>query len=291
MNIFTNAKMNTIGFVAVIVSFIIFSLCSYIVHETEMAAIYAFGKPVKQVNDAGLHFKLPWPFQTVEFVSKKLQIYDSNPADILTVDKKTLTVDKFALYRIVDSMKFLTTIGTLEKAQSRIDDVVYSAMRSEMGKKTYHQIVNYEREKVLDDVTGITSKSISDYGMNCALVRTNMVNLPERNELAVFQRMITERENVAQQYLSEGEREAVKITSNADMEAGIIKSNAEMESLRIMGDAEASEIKIYNDAFGKDLEFYAFMKSMEAGEVAFDGADKTFVFTGKEEHLKYLFQN
>lgn len=291
MNIFTSLSKNIVAFIVVIVSFFILFLCSYSVHETQMAAIYAFGKPIKQVNNAGLHFKLPWPFQSVEYVSKKLQIYDSNPADILTVDKKTLTVDKFALYRIIDSMKFLTTIGTLEKAQSRIDDNVYSAMRSEMGKKTYHQIVNLEREEVLDSVTSLTSKSISDYGMDCALVRTNMVNLPERNEQAVFQRMITERENVAQQYLSEGEREAVKITSNADMEAGIIKSNAEMESLRIMGDAEASEIKIYNEAFGKDFEFYTFMKSMEAGEVAFDRADKTFVFTGKEEHLKYLFQN
>ena len=239
------------------------SLCVFTVDQTEQAIVIQLGKPLEGVKGPGLHFKVPFIQQVVQF-EKRILVYDAAPTEILTEDKKNLVVDNYAKWKITEPLKFYKTVKNEIGAQSRLDDIIYAQLRVELGKHTLEDTVSITRDNIMSIVTKRSNELAKSYGIEVVDVRIKRADLPEQNEKHVFDRMRAERERQAKQYRSEGAEESQKITAKADMERTIIlaQANKEAEELKGVGDAES--IRIYAEAYQQDLGFFEFMRSLEA---------------------------
>lgn len=294
MKMFTETKKNCIAFAVLMAILLVVTNVLYTNNEGEMAVVFRFGKPVDKQESSGLYFKLPWPLNTsVVHVEKRLFNYDSDSTEITTKDKKTLVIDGFAPCRITDPILWLEKVGSLRKAQERIDDTVYSKIRRLMGTMTMQDIVVEKREAILDLATAESRTSLETLGMTVAAVRVNRVDLPVANQAAVFKRMSAERNSIAQSYRSEGDQEALMIKSLADSDREQILGEAENQALIIRGTADAEVAQVINQAMGANPEFYRLMKSLEvAGKVlSTEGKDRRYILKGKEVFLKDIFGN
>jgi membrane protease subunit HflC len=241
---------------------------------------------MKGTYGPGLHFKLPLVQQVVYF-EKRILLYDAAPTEILTKDKKNLVVDNYTKWKIVNPLKFYTTVKNVRGAQARLDDIVYAHLRVELGQHNLSDIVSKSRSEIMATVTDKSVKRAQDYGIAVIDVRIKRADLPEQNEKHVFDRMRAERERQAKQYRSEGEEESKKITAKADMERTIILAKAYKEAEQTKGEGDAKSIKIYADAYQKDFKFFEFVKSLEAYRKSLK-SDTTLVLTPDSEFLKYL---
>ena len=251
----------------VVVLFLWFSL--YTIDETEQAIILEFGKPMGEtVSSAGLHFKLPWR-SVIKFENRILE-YDVEPQAIITKDKKKLEVDNYARWRITDPLMFYRNVKTINGALSRIDPIVYSELRVELGKHELSEIVDKRRVGIMDTVSVKAKKKLAEYGIDIIDVRIKRADLSKENERAVFDRMRAERQRKAKQYRSEGEEEALMIRAETDKEKTIILANAYKESQILKGEGDAKAVEIYADAFKSDPKFYEFIRTLEAYEKVVD---------------------
>jgi membrane protease subunit HflC len=251
----------------VVVLFLWFSL--YTIDETEQAIILEFGKPMGEtVSSAGLHFKLPWR-SVIKFENRILE-YDVEPQAIITKDKKKLEVDNYARWRIADPLLFYRSVRTLNGALSRIDPIVYSELRVELGKHVLSEIVDKRRVKIMETVSDKTEEKLAEYGIDIIDVRIKRADLSKENERAVFDRMRAERQRIAKQYRSEGEEEALMIRAETDKKKTIILANAYKESQILKGEGDAKAVEIYADAFKSDPKFYEFIRTLEAYEKVVD---------------------
>ncbi len=235
----------------------------FVVDQTQQAMILQLGKPVKVVKDPGLNFKIPF-LQQVSFFDRRLLHYDAAPAEIITSDKKNLVIDNYSKWKIVDPLKFYQSVRTESGAQSRLDDIIYSQLRVELGRETLIDIVSKVREEIMHKVTIQSNEAAAAYGIEVLDVRIKAADLPLENEKHVFTRMQAERQRQAKRYRSEGEEAAIKTRSQADKERTIIISEAYMKSEQIKGEGEQTAIKISADAFGQDPDFYDFYRSLQA---------------------------
>ncbi len=258
----------------------------FVVDETEQVVILQFGKPVRIIKDPGLHFKIPF-LQTATFFEKRLLEYDSAPNTIITKDKKNLIVDNYAEWRIRDPLRFLQTMRTIELAHPRLDDIIYSSLRVELGKHTMHEIVVTSRDSLMSVVTKLADEAARDYGVEIVDVRIKRADLPKENEKAVFDRMRAERNRKAKQFRSEGDEESLKIRAETDKERQIILAEAYRKSQIIRGEAEAEATRIYAEAFKRSPEFYNFIRSLEAYKKIFDNKTKV-ILTPESEIFRYL---
>ncbi|MBT4035054.1 MAG: protease modulator HflC [Candidatus Marinimicrobia bacterium] len=257
-----------------------------IVDETEQIVIVQLGKPVRNITEPGLNFKVPF-IQSATVFEKRLLEYDSAPNTILTEDKKNLILDNYAQWRISDPLKFMQTMRTQALAQSRLDDIIYSSLRVQLGTHLMHEIVSTMRDSLMHKVTQNANMTAADYGIEIVDVRIKRADLPRENEQAVFDRMKAERERMAKQFRSEGDEEAVKIRAETDKDREIILADAYKAAQEIRGAGEAQAIRIYANAYSRDQDFYEFTRTMEAYKKVFD--DKTkLVLTPESEFLSYL---
>lgn len=259
----------------------------YVLDETEQGVILQLGKPLKTVTESGLHFKLPYPLQNVRKFERRILEYDSPPEEVITKDKKTLVTDSYVRWRIKDPLLFLQTVVTETGAIQRIDDVVYSELRTEIGKVDLFQLVSELRKEVMANVTKNASLKAQGFGVEIVDVRIKRADLPKQNEEAVFQRMKAERERQAKQYRSEGEEEATKIRAEADKEKALILAEAHKQAQIIRGEGEARALKIYAETYAQDPEFFSFLKTLELYEKSFAEGD-TLVLTPESRVLRYL---
>ena len=248
--------------VLVIVAVLIFNAL-FVVDQTQQAMVLQLGKPIKVVKDPGLAFKIPF-IQQVTYFDRRLLHYDAAPAEIITSDKKNLVIDNYSKWKIVDPLKFYQSVRTEAGAQSRLDDIIYSQLRVELGKETLIDIVSKVREEIMHIVTVQSNEAAAAYGIEVLDVRIKAADLPRENEKHVFTRMIAERQRKAKSYRSEGEEKSMKIRSLADKERTIILSEAYKESETLRGEGERTAIKISADAYGQDADFYAFYRSLQA---------------------------
>ena len=244
--------------------FVVVNFICFTVEETGQALVLRFGKPVNTVTTPGLHFKLPFPIEQVVYFEDRLLEYDSSPTQILTKDKKALQVDNYARWRIADVLLFRQAVHDENGAQARLDDIIFSELRVELGRFELHEIIGPQREQIMAEVTQRCSEKAKEYGIEIADVRIKRADLPEENENAVYERMRAERTREANQYRSEGEEEALKIRAETDKQRLLILAEAYRiaETNRGKGDAEA--LTIYADAFERDPRFYRFTRTLEA---------------------------
>ncbi len=261
----------------------------FIVDITQTAIVVELGKPKRNYTSPGLYFKVPF-IQDVTYFDKRLLDYDSSPQEVITQDKKTLLIDNFAKWRIVDPLKVFQNFQTQRGALRRLDDIIYSELRVELGRHDLSDIVSKNRSEVMAVVTQRANEKAVAYGLEIHDVRIKRADLPEQNEKNVFARMQAEREQQAKQYRAEGAEEAQKIRSEAEKDKEILLADAYKTSEQIRGDGDAKAFKIYSSAYRQDPKFFEFTRSMEAYKKTFSHNSTTMVLTPDSEFLKYLRQ-
>ena len=277
-------KIALIVLAVVVVLFLWFSL--YTIDETEQAIILEFGKPMGEtISSPGLHFKLPWQ-SVIKFENRILE-YDVEPQAIITKDKKKLEVDNYARWRIANPLLFYRSVRTLNGALSRIDPIVYSELRVELGKHVLSDIVDSNRVKIMETVSNETQIKLAEYGIDIIDVRIKRADLSKENERAVFDRMRAERLRIAKQYRSEGEEKALEIRAETDKEKTIILANAYKESQILRGEGDAKAGEIYAKAFKADPKFYKFIRTLEAYEKVVD-KKSTLILSTDSDLFKLL---
>lgn len=279
-------KKGTLLIVLIVAILFLTNLSLFIVDETKQAIVLQFGKPIRAIKDPGLNWKLPF-IQNVVFFEDRLLVYDAAPTEIITKDKKTLIVDNYARWKIIDPLKFLQTVRDLNGAQARLDDIIYSELRVDLGLFDMSEIVSERREGIMKRVTEISNEKASIYGIEIVDVRIKRVDLPPENEKFIFDRMRAERERIAKQYRAEGQEESAKIIAETEREKTVILAEAYKTAQILKGEGEAESVKIYAESFNQDPEFYKFYRTLEAYRLTFK--DKTTVLLSTDsEFLKYL---
>lgn len=260
------APMGTIiAFVAVL---FVANLVLFTVNEVEQVVVTQFGQPVRVIKEPGLYFKMPDPIQKTTRFERWLLDYDSTPEPIYTRDKKILVLDNYARWRIIDPLLFMRALRTKEEGLARLDDIIYSEVRKELGQHTLSEIVSENREALMHLVTERSDESARSYGIEVVDVRIKRADLPPENETAVFNRMRAERAREAKAYRSEGEEQALTIRAETDLSASQIRAEAEEEAQRIRGAGDAEALQIYAEAYTGASAFYEFSRTLEAYEKA-----------------------
>ncbi len=262
------------------------STSMFTVHLTQTAVLLELQKPKEIITEPGLYFKIPM-MQKVRYFSKQLLDNDSPPTEVITRDKKNLLIDNFSLYRITDPLKFLETVRTENGARARLDDIVYSELRVEIGTHDLHDIVTENREKIMAVVTKEANKKSAEYGIEMADVRIKRIDLPPEIANSIFNRMRTERQRIAMEYRSEGKEESTKIRAETDKEKTILIAQAYKQEQTVRGEGDGQATKIYAEAFEKDPKFYSFIRSMEAYKQSLK-TDTTILLSEDSEFLRFL---
>lgn len=255
----------------------------FIVDETEQVVILQLGKPVKTVTKPGLNFKLPFPIQEKITFDDRLLEYDSPPEEILSKDKKSLIVDNYVRWKIVDPLQFLKTVQAIPTAKSRMDDIVYSELRRELGTHDMVEIITENREEIMDIVTKESNSATLDYGISVVDVRIRRVDLPAENEASIYARMEAERKRQANKFRSEGEEEAQKIRAATDRDKTIILADAYKEAERIRGEGDAKAVQVYARSYSSDPKFYEFVRTLDTYKKVVD--DKTTLVLPSDSKL------
>ena len=245
----------------------------FVVDETEQVVILQFGKPVRTILEPGLNIKVPFPFQEKITFDDRLLEYDSPPEEILSKDKKTLIVDNYVRWKIVKPLQFLKPVQAIPTALSRMDDIVYSELRRELGTHDMDEIITTNREALMEVVTRASNNATMDYGIEVLDVRIRRVDLPNENEESIYARMDAERKRQANKFRSEGEEEAQKIRATTDKEKTIILADAYKEAERVRGEGDAKALDVYARSYSADPKFYEFVRTLDAYKKIVD--DKT----------------
>ena len=255
----------------------------FIVDETQQVVILQLGKPVKTITEPGFNFKLPFPFQEKIVFDDRLLEYDSPPEAILSKDKKSLIVDNYVRWKIVDPLQFLKTVQAIPTAKSRMDDIVYSELRRELGTHDMVEIITQNREEIMDVVTRASNEATLSYGISVIDVRIRRVDLPAENEESIYARMEAERKRQANKFRSEGSEEAQKIRAATDRDKTIILADAYKEAERIRGEGDAKAVQVYARSYSSDPKFYEFVRTLDAYKKVVD--DKTTLVLPSDSKL------
>lgn len=268
----------------VILAIVLGSQSIFVVNQTEKALVLQLGDPVDRVFGPGLHFKLPF-IQNVVLFDARILDYDARSAEALTSDKKAIVLDNYARWRIANPLQFYRSVRTIPGAQARLDDVVYSQLRAQVGRHTLTEVVSSKRNSIMTDVTRRTSDIMKEYGIEVVDVRIKRTDLPTENQRAIFGRMRAERERQAKQYRSEGVEESTKLRSEADREQAVLMAEANRRASVIRGEGDAIAAKTYAEAFSGSPEFYEFQRGLEVLKKSFNSKTK-MVITSDNPILK-----
>ena len=287
----------------VIFIFLIGQSAFFVVNEAEQALVTEFGKPVGDIRNAGIHFKIP-VIQEVHRFSKQILNWDADPNQIPTSDKKYIWVDTTARWRIKDPLRFFTTVATQRGAQSRLDDIIDSVVRDAVSGHLLTEIVrgiDYQaptdqqdstevvvdltlvgRERILDDILAQAQQSTPEYGIELLDVQIKRINYVEQVRKRVYERMISERNKVAAQYRSEGEGEKADILGQMQKELKKISSESYRQAEEVRGKADAAATAIYAAAYNQEPNFFRFMRTLESYQKTIGSNNKLILSTDND---------
>ncbi len=257
------SKFNMTVLVALVAAAVVTSFTLFTIDETEQGVIIQFGEFVRVVKEPGLHYKIPF-LQKVTRFEKRLLRYDAPPVEFLTRDKKTLVVDIYARFRIVDPLIFLQTMrGDVNTALGRLGAIISSSLREAVATHDQRDIITEKREPIMEEVANDTRKDALKFGIEIFDVRIKRTDFPREIAESIYARMRAERERISKRYRSEGAEEQLKIKATTDKEAAILIAEAKRKSEVLRGIGDGESIKIYADAYKQDPEFYSFLKSLQ----------------------------
>ncbi|MFL9923488.1 protease modulator HflC [Herbaspirillum lusitanum] len=276
--------------IVVVVALWLFSSTIFVVDQRQSAIVFALGEVKQVINEPGLHFKLPPPFQNVMYLDKRIQTLDTPDADrFITAEKMNVLVDAYVKWRVVDPRLYFVSFGADERrTQDRLSQIVKAALNDEITKRTVREVISGERNKVMDAIQLRVAAEAKQIGVEIIDVRLRRVDYVEQINNSVFERMKSERVRVANELRSTGGAESEKIRADADRQRVVILAEAyrESEKLRGAGDAKASQI--YAQAFGQNPDFYKFYRSLEAYRASFKNRHDLMVVDPNSEFFKYF---
>jgi len=267
------------------------SNCFIITHQDEYTIVRQFGKVVDIRDQAGISFKLPI-LQDTQTLPKNVLLYDLPVSDVITKDKKTMVADSFVLWRISDPQKFIQTLNSsVSNAESRLSTLVYNSMKNTISGMNQTEVIS-GRDGELAAAIKAGVDGLEQYGVELIAVETKRLDLPDDNKEAVYQRMISERNNIAAQFTAEGESEAQMIRSETDKEVEIMISEATAQAEILVAEGEAEYMRILSDAYSDPdkAEFYNFVRSLDAAKLSLTN-DRNVLFLGPDSPLTQIFYN
>ena len=262
-----------------------------ITKENEYKVIRQFGKIDHVQTEAGISFKIPF-IQTESSLPKQILVYDLAPSDVITKDKKTMITDSYVLWQITDPIKFVQTLNSsIGNAEGRIDTVVYNSIKNIIGSWPQEEVISGRDGELSNAIMNSVGDKFNQYGLELLAVETKQLDLPNDNKEAVYERMISERGNIAATYTAEGNAEAQKIRNTTDKEVSILLSEARKKAEVLKAEGEAEYMKILSDAY-KDssrTDFYSFVRSLDALKESIKGENKTIILDKNSPIAKIFY--
>ncbi len=262
----------------------------FVVHQKEAVALKEFNKIVSVAKEPGLYFKTPF-IQSVQPVSLAEKIYDIPASDVITKDKKSMIADTYVLWRVTDPVKYIQTLSASDmRAEERIEAAVYNATKIVISSMSQDELIEARGEKLTKLITDDAGDEITGYGVEIVKAEIKALDLPDDNKAAVYDRMISERQNIAASYTAEGKAEAQKIRNETDKQVTVMRANAEKQAQVLEAEGEAEYMKILQKAYNTEekAEFYNYIRSLDAMRDSLQG-DKTLILDKDSELVKILY--
>ena len=274
---------------AVLFVLALLSMSLFTVDQRQHALVFQLGEVKGQISEPGLHFKIPL-IQNVRYFDKRILTLDSSePERFITSEKKNVFVDLYVKWRIVDpKLYYISVSGDEARAKTRLEQTVNAGLREEFGKRTVHDVVSGERDKIMDEMRVKADQDSRKIGVQIVDVRLKRVDLPAEVSESVYRRMEAERKRVANELRSQGGAEAEKIRADADKQREVIVAEAYRDAQKVKGEGDAKASAIFAQAFGQSPEFYAFYRSLEAYRSSFKSKGDVLVVEPNSEFFKYL---
>lgn len=282
---------NSLPFVAAAILGILVAaaMSIFTVDQRKFAIVLQLGEIKSVIAEPGLYFK--WPMiQNVRYFEKRILTYDSpDPERFITSEKKPVLVDAFVKWRIIEAKQYYISVqGDEVRAHIRLSQTVNAGLREEFGKRTVHEVVSGERDKIMEEVRTKADADARAIGVQIVDVRLKRVDLPQEVSESVYRRMETERKRVANELRSKGAADAEKIRADADRQREVIIAEAYRDAQRIKGEGDAKATALYAQAFGQNPEFYSFYRSLEAYRTSFGSRTDVLVIEPNTEFFKYM---
>jgi len=284
--------MNRIGLIvaSALAALMLLSSTLFVVDQRQLAVVYALGEIKEVINDPGLKWKLPPPFQNVVFLDKRVQTLDSpETRPIFTAEKKSLVIDWLVKWRIAEPRQFIRNNGSdIRNLESRLSPVVQAAFNEEVTKRTVRGMLAAERDKVMQDVRKRLEDEAKAFGIEIVDVRVKRVDFVADITDSVYRRMESERKQVANELRSQGTAEAEKIRADADKQREVIIAEAYRDAQKIKGEGDAKASALYADAFGRDPQFAQFYRSLEAYRSTFRSKSDVMVMDQSSDFFRTM---
>ncbi len=271
---------------ALIIAGVVLTQSVFVVYEAQLALVLQLGDPKKIVQEPGLYAKYPL-IQDVIVLDKRVMAAEARPAEYLTLDKKRVTVDTVARWRIDKPLTFFQSVRDNFGAIARLNNIIFAKLRQEIGNHDFQEFIREKRELIMKEVTATTAEQAKRFGITVLDVRIKRVDLPEEVQASVFARMKAERERKAMRYRAEGDEQAREIRAGANKEKEIILAEAYRQAQTLRGEGDAEATAVYAAAYGKDEEFYSFLRHLEVYKKVF-GSETSLMLRPDSQLLRFL---
>ena len=258
---------------------VVSSGCFVTTHQNEYTIVRQFGAVVKIVDEPGLSMKIPF-IQSVSTLPETEMLYDLAVSDVITSDKKSMVADSFVLWRISDPLKFIQTLsGNIGNAEYRIDTVVYNSLKTVISSMRQEEVISGRDGLLAQRIMDNVGSTFERYGIDLLAIETKRIDLPDENKSAVYERMISERDNIAASFSAEGAAEAKQIRNEADKSVQITLSEARAQAEKLKAEGEAEYMRILSEVYDteEEADFYEFMRALDMAENALSSGSKTLV--------------
>ncbi|MBO7334180.1 MAG: protease modulator HflC [Lachnospiraceae bacterium] len=262
----------------------------FVVHQKEFVVVKQFGKIVRTYEEPGLYIKTPF-VQTVQRVSTATVLYDLPVSDVITKDKKSMIADNYVLWKVTDPTKYIQTLSAVtERANERVEANVYNATKNVISAMTQDEIIAARGDRLTTLITEQANSDIGGYGITILQSQIKVLDLPDDNKEAVYERMISERNNIAAAYKASGDAEAQKIKNETDKKVAVMKADAEKQAAILIAEGEAEYMKILSDAYNNEdkADFYNYIRSLDALKASMTGEEKTIILD-KDSEIASMF--
>ena len=288
-----NMKKSVIAIIVVLLAAFLALNATFTVKENEYACTVRFSKIIETTDTAGLHVKIPF-VDSVKYFTKATQLYDIPPSEVLTSDKQNMTVDCYILWTISDPKLFYQTLGSTSVAEQRLDALTYNELKTVMGTLAQADIINMEdgakRNEIYENIATDVDALAKTYGIRVEDVKIKQFDLPESNLNAVYNRMISERNQMAEKYTADGNYEASIIRNDVDKQVNIIVSDAKAEAAKLEAEGEQEYMRLLAEAYdtADKKDFYEFTLALDALKASLNGDEKTVILDGNSELARIL---
>ncbi|MBQ1527568.1 MAG: protease modulator HflC [Lachnospiraceae bacterium] len=263
----------------------------FTVGQREYAAVRQFGRVVRVTGDPGLHVKVPF-IQNIQKITSSTQLYDVPASDVITKDKKSMIADNYILWMVNDPLKYIQSLNAIEaRAEERIEAAVYNATKNVISSMTQDEVIESRGEKLTELITTQANTDMGGYGIVILQSQIKSLDLPDDNKEAVYERMISERQNIAASYTAQGQAEAQKIRNETDREVTIMKADAQKQAAILVAEGEAEYMAVLSEAYNNEdkAEFYNYIRGLDAVKASLVGNNKTLILDRDSELADILY--